>query len=75
VRFPELYLPAEVALRQAAALLANVVKRGAAGLPGEFDDLEDADGWARSYYESWVEGLSLEEYSALEEYKQEGSAA
>ena len=52
MRFPELYLPAEVVLRQAAALLANVVKRGAADPPGEFDYLEEADGWARSYYES-----------------------
>jgi hypothetical protein len=65
-------LPAESALRQAATFLAELVKQGASHPPGEFDDLEAADGWARRFYEAWVEGLSPEEYSALEEYKKEG---
>ena len=74
-------LPAEPALRQAASLLTDLVKPGASDPPGEFDvdrvggyfdDLEGADGWARSFYGAWVEGLSPEEYSALDEYKREG---
>jgi hypothetical protein len=74
-------LPAEQALRQAATFLADLVKPGVPGLQGEFDphkvgahfdDLEEPDGWARRFYEAWVEGLSPEEHSALEEYKKEG---
>ena len=74
-------LPAEQALRQAATFLADLVKPGVPGLPGEFgshkvgahfDDLEGADRWARRFYGAWVEGLSSEEHSALDEYKREG---
>jgi len=74
-------LPAEPVLRQAATFLADLVKPGASDPPGDFDadrvggyfdDLEEADGWARHFYEAWVEGLSQEEYSALDEYKKEG---
>jgi hypothetical protein len=63
---------AEMALRQAATFLADLVRQGASEPPGEFDDLKGADGWARRFYEVWVEGLSQEEDSALEEYKKEG---
>ena len=62
-------LPAEPVLRRATTLLADLVK------PSEkfdADDPEVADGWARRFYEAWVEGLSPEEYSALGEYKREG---
>ena len=74
-------LPAEQALRQAVTFLVDVVKPGVPGPPGEFDadrvggyfdDLEEANGWARHFYRTWVEGLSPEEYSALEAYKREG---
>jgi ADP-ribosyltransferase exoenzyme len=65
-------LSAEMALRQAATFLADVVTHGASDPPGEFDDFEEASGWARHFYRDWIEGLSLEEYSALEEYKKEG---
>jgi hypothetical protein len=65
-------LPAEPALRQAVTFLAELVKRGTTDPPGEFDDLEEAHRWARRFYGDWVEGLSPEEYSALEEYKKEG---
>jgi ADP-ribosyltransferase exoenzyme len=74
-------LSAEPALRQAATFLADLVKPGASGMPGEFDsdkvggyfeDLQEALGWARRFYRTWVEGLSPEEYSALDEYKKEG---
>ncbi len=74
-------LPAKQALRQAATFLADLVKPGAPGLPdtldhdrvgGHFDDYEEADGWARRFYGAWVEGLSVEEYSALDEYKRQG---
>ncbi len=74
-------LPAKQALRQAATFLADLVKPGVPGPPGEFDsdkvggyfdDLEEANGWARRFYGTWVEGLSQEEYSALDEYKREG---
>ena len=74
-------LPTEPVLRQAATFLADLVKQGAPGPPGgfeldkvggSFDGLEEADGWARRFYEAWVEGLSPEEHSALEEYKEEG---
>jgi hypothetical protein len=74
-------LPTEQALRQAATFLADLVKQGVPGPPGEFDpdkvggyfdDLEEANGWVRRFYETWVEGLSPEEYSALDEYKNEG---
>ena len=65
-------LPAEPALRWATTFLADLVKPGASVPPGEFDadrvsgtfdDPEAADGWARRFYESWVEELSPEEYS------------
>ena len=68
-------------LRQAASFLADLVKPGVLGPPGEFDsdkvggyfdDLEEANDWARRFYGPWVEELSLEEYSALEEYKKAG---
>lgn len=65
-------------LRQATTFLADLVKQGVSGPPGEnevggyFDDLEEANGWARRFYRTWVEGLSPEEYSALLEYKKEG---
>ena len=74
-------LPAEPALQQAANFLADLVKPDVPGLPGGFDadrvdgyldDLEEANDWARRFYRPWVEGLSLEEYSALDEYKREG---
>lgn len=74
-------LPAKPVLRQAANFLADLVTPGASDPPGEygadrvggyFDDLEKADGWARHFYEAWVEGLSPEERSALDEYKREG---
>lgn len=74
-------LPTEPVLRQAVNLLADLVKPGGSETPGEFgadrvgvyfDELEEVDGWARHFYEAWVEGLSPEEYSALEEYKKEG---
>ena len=74
-------LPTEPALRQAATFLADLVKPGVPGPPGEFDsykvggyfdDLEEANDWARRFYGPWVEELSREEYSALEEYKKEG---
>jgi hypothetical protein len=65
-------LPAEPALRQAASFLAEVVKRGTSDPPGEFDDFEEAHGWAQRFYGEWVEGLSPDEYSALDEYKKEG---
>jgi hypothetical protein len=69
------------ALRQAATFLADLVTPDVPGPPGEFDpgrvggyfgDLEEANGWARRFYEAWVEGLSPEEYSALYEYKKAG---
>ena len=74
-------LPTESALRQAATFLTDLVKPGAPGPPDEFnpgevgslfDDLEEADDWALRFYETWVAGLSHEEYSALDEYKREG---
>jgi hypothetical protein len=74
-------LHVEPVLRQAATFLTDLVKPGASDPPGEFDadrvgsyfdDLEEVDGWARHFYEAWVEGLSPEEYSALDEYKKEG---
>lgn len=65
-------LSAEMALRQAATFLADVVKRGVSDPHVEFDDSEAADSWARRFYDGWVEALSPEEYSALEEYKKEG---
>jgi hypothetical protein len=65
-------LPAEPALRQAASFLAELVKRGTSDPPGEFDDFEEAHGWAQRFYGEWVEGLSPDEYSALDEYKKEG---
>jgi len=74
-------LPAEPVLRQAATFLADLVKHGVPDLPGGFDsdkvggyfdDLQEANGWARRFYEAWVEGLSPEECSALHEYKEEG---
>jgi hypothetical protein len=64
-------LPAEPALRQAVTFLAELVKRGTTDPPGEFDDLEEAHRWARRFYGDWVEGLSPEKYSALDEYKKE----
>ena len=74
-------LSTEQALRQAATLLADLVKPSASDQPwkfdadrvgGYFDVLEEANGWARRFYGPWVEGLSAEEYSALVEYKREG---
>ncbi len=65
-------LPKGPALRQAATLLADLVKPGALVPPGEFDDLVEADGWAQCFYGAWAEGLSPEEYMALDEYKREG---
>jgi hypothetical protein len=69
-------LSAEQALRQAATFLADLVKPGAPGLPdrvgGHFDDYEEAEGWARRFYRTWVGALSPEERSALDEYKREG---
>ena len=74
-------LPTEPALRQAATFLAGLVRQGVKGPPGEFDpdevggyfaDLEEANGWARRFYGGWAQGLSPEEYSALDEYKKEG---
>jgi hypothetical protein len=66
------WLPVRPALLQASTFLADLVRPGAPGPHGLFDDPEAADGWARRFYEAWVEGLSPEEYSALEEYKKEG---
>jgi hypothetical protein len=63
-------LHVEPVLRQAATFLTDLVKPGASDPPGEFD--ADRVGWARHFYEAWVEGLSPEEYSALDEYKKEG---
>jgi hypothetical protein len=69
------------ALRQAATLLADLMKPGVPGrlyerdtevLGGYFETLEEADGWARRFYEAWVGALSPGEYAALEEYKREG---
>src|SRR3712207_5257887 len=74
-------LPAGPALRQAANLLADLVKSRGTGPPGRFgsdkvggyfDDLEEVNGWARHFYGPWVGGLAPEEYSALDEYKNEG---
>lgn len=65
-------LSVKPALLQASTFLADLVKPRAPGPHGYFDDLEEADGWARRFYETWVEGLSPEEYSALDEYKREG---
>jgi hypothetical protein len=65
-------LSAEMALRQAATFLAELVKQGISDSPGAFDDFEEADGWARRFYGDWVQGLYPEEYSALDEYKKEG---
>ncbi len=74
-------LPAQQALRQAATFVADLVKPDVPGLLGEFDprkvgdpsdDLGGADGWAHRLYGGWVEGLSAEERSAIEEYKREG---
>ena len=65
-------LSAEMALRQAATFLADVVKRSVSDPHAQFDDFEAADSWARRFYEGWVGDLSPEEYSALEEYKMEG---
>jgi hypothetical protein len=74
-------LSTEQALRQAATFLADLVKPSGLGPPGEFDfdkvggyfdDLEEANGWARRFYGAWAEGLAPEEYSALAEYKKEG---
>ena len=73
--------PAEPVLRQAATFLADLVKPEGPGLPDEFDsykvgdyfgDLEEANSWARHFYGPWVERLSPDEYSALDEYKKEG---
>jgi len=69
------------ALRQAATLLADLVKPGVPDQLGEFDtdmvggypeDLEEADGWARRVYEAWIGAVSPDEYAAVEEYKKEG---
>ena len=60
------------ALLQASTFLTEMVKPGAAGSHGQFDDPEEADGWARRFYGAWVAGLSPKEYSALQEYKREG---
>ena len=60
------------ALLQASTFLADLAKPGAAGSHDPFEDPEDADGWARRFYESWVARLSPKEYSALQEYKREG---
>lgn len=74
-------LPTEPSLRQAVTSLADLVKSGVPDPPGAFDsdkvggyfdDLEGANGWARRFYGAWAEGLSQEEYSALDEYKNEG---
>ena len=74
-------LATEPALRQAATFLADLMKQGVPGPPGDLDadkvggylgDLEEANGWARRFYENWVEALSPEEYAALDEYKREG---
>ena len=74
-------LTAEPVLRQAATFLADLVKPGVSDPPGKFDadrdvglfgDPEEADVWARHYYVAWVEGLSPDEYSALQDYKMEG---
>ncbi len=74
-------LSTEPALRQAATFLAGLVNPSILDPPGEFDaekvggyfdDLQEADGWARRFYGAWVEELSPEEYSALDEYKREG---
>lgn len=67
-------LHAGPALRQAAISLTDLMKPGVTGPAGEFgfDYLEEANGWARRFYGPWVEGLSPEEYSALDEYKKEG---
>jgi len=69
------------ALQQAATLLVDLVRPGLPGRLGEcdtdmagglFEDFEEADGWARRFYEAWVESLPSEEYAALDEYKKEG---
>ncbi|MGH3144556.1 MAG: ADP-ribosyltransferase, partial [Rubrobacter sp.] len=74
-------LPTGPALRQAATLLADLMKLGVQGLSGKFDtnmvggyfeDLEEANDWAKHFYGTWAEELSPEEYSALDEYKREG---
>lgn len=68
-------------LRQAATFLADLMKPSVSEPPGGFDserigdyvgDLEGANRWARRFYGPWIEGLSPEEYSALDEYKREG---
>ncbi len=64
-------IPAEPVLRQAATFLADLVKQGIP-CPPEALDTDEADGWARRFYRAWVDGLSPEEHSALEEYKREG---
>jgi ADP-ribosyltransferase exoenzyme len=60
------------ALLRASTFLEQLIKRGGSDPPGEFDDPQEADGWARRFYADWVMDLSPEEYSALEEYKKEG---
>ena len=60
------------ALRQAANFLVDLVKPGAPGSHGYFEDLEEPEGRVRRSYRTWVEGLIPEEYSALYEYKREG---
>jgi hypothetical protein len=60
------------ALLQASTFLADVVRPDAAGSHGQFDDPEEAEGWARRFYGAWVARLSPKEHSALQEYKREG---
>jgi hypothetical protein len=67
--------PAGPALLRGSTFLERLIKRGGSDPPGQFEDLEVADRWARRFYEGWVEGLSPEEFSALVEYKKEGFRA
>lgn len=77
-------LGTEPLLRHAAAFLADLAHHGPSQPPGwfdaekaagYFDDLAQADGWARRFYGAWVKGLSAGERSALGEYKREGFRA
>ena len=48
--------PVKPALLQASSFLADLAKPRVPGPHGYFDDLEEADGWARRFYGTWVEG-------------------
>ena len=65
-------LATEPVLQKAATFLADLVEPGGFGTSGGFGNVEEVTGWARRFYGPWVERLSPEEYSALDEYKREG---